>query len=91
MNLNDIPVRIEGFITREIGDETILISGDGKKMHTFDAVGSSIWKNIDGKNSIERLIDNICDEYDVERSVAEKDLQSFINDVTDKKIILIRK
>ena len=90
ITVNDIPVQSQGFIIRKLGEETILISENGKNMHTLDEIGGFIWENIDGKNSISSITERICDEYDVNRSIAEKDILEFIEKLIEKELILIK-
>ncbi len=91
INPDDILVPCKGFAVRELGDEIIFIAEEGDEMHTLDEIGSSIWRNIDGKCSVMSILDSICKEYSVERSIAERDLIRFIEELMQKKILIIRK
>lgn len=91
LTLKDIPIKTKGFVIREIGDELIIISENGSEMHTIDEIGSFIWNNINGKNSIQSIVDRICNEYEVKKQIAQKDLMNFIKSLINKKLILLKR
>ena len=90
LTLKDIPIKTKGFVIRELGDELIIISENGSEMHTVDEIGSFIWKNINGKNTIQSIVDRICNEYEVKKQIAQKDLMNFIKSLINKKLILLK-
>ena len=89
VSLETVPVAVDKYTVREIADETIFMADEGDELHTLDEVGSFIWKAIDGNKSLLTILNEICDEYDVERNVAENDLMNFINGLAEKGIITI--
>lgn len=90
INLKTVPVPVKKIIIREMGEETILVSEKENLVHTLDEVGSVIWKNIDGKNNLSKILDAVCEEFDVDKKKAEKDLFVFINKLLDKVLISIK-
>ncbi|HOB85039.1 MAG TPA: PqqD family protein, partial [Bacteroidales bacterium] len=61
MNLKSVPVRSASIVTRKTGDECVLIPvtnniADMNSVYTLNETGAFIWELIDGKNSIEELI-----------------------------------
>ncbi len=87
ISLDSVPMPCSGFTVREIGDEIIFIAEDGDELHTLDEVGCFIWKNIDGNCSLMTILDRICNEYEVEKSRAVKDLEEFILKLNEKGLI----
>ncbi len=55
---------------------------DMKEMFTLNEVGTFIWDNIDNKDNIEAIVDELTKHFDVERPVAHKDCIDFMKDVT---------
>ena len=88
--LDDLPVPVDTFIVREIGEETIFMAEDGNDIHVLDETGSFIWQSIDGKRSIQAILDRIVDEYDVSKDNAQKDLFVFLEELSKKNIIKIQ-
>jgi hypothetical protein len=90
IKMDEIPVHKEGIEARELGDEVIIISADGKFMHTLVDTGRFIWESIDGKKTIKSILDLICKEYKVKKEQAKPDLLKFINLILTKKLIDVR-
>ena len=92
MLLSDqILVPCEDFIVRDLGDETIILSQEGDEMHTLDAVGTSIWRAIDGNTSFGRIVESICDEYEVSPGQAKNDAEVFISELIRKGLVKARR
>jgi hypothetical protein len=88
-NLNAVPVPADGLTVKQIGTETIILTESGKELHTLDETGTYVWSAIDGKKTLGRILDNMCDEYHVSRDKAEKDLLPFIDILEEKDIIRV--
>ena len=86
-NLNAVPEPADGLTVKQIGTETIILTESGEQLHTLDQTGTYVWSQIDGKKTLGRILDGICDEYDVSRERAQADLLDFINALSEKKII----
>ncbi len=87
IEMSEIPVYSDGIEVRELGDEIIIISADGKFMHTLVDTGRFIWDSIDGEKSLKSILEMICIEYNVKKDQAEPDLLDFINTLVAKKLI----
>jgi len=86
-NLGVVPVPAEGLTIRQIGNETIILTEEGEELHTLDETGTFVWKAIDGKKSLSRILDLICVEYEVTHGRARDDLFMFIETLKGKGII----
>ncbi len=76
-------VKDNSSVTRSIAEETIIVPirsgvGDLDSIYTLNEVGTSIWKMIDGTRSGEQIVEEISNEYDVEREQAAKDVFEFL-------------
>jgi hypothetical protein len=77
-------IKEKDLVTRNVAGETIIVPiknnvGDLDSIYTLNEVGSMIWQLIDGNNSINRIIEEICKAYDVGPEEAEKDTLKFLN------------
>ncbi len=88
VKMNEIPICKDGIEVRELGDEIIIISVDGKYMHTLTDTGRFIWELIDGERTVDSILDIICKEYNVNKDQAKLDLLSFMNMLITKKLIV---
>ena len=83
MNLKEVYKRKSHFATRIVGSELILVPvkkniADMDELFTLNEVGSFIWTNINGQNSIEDIVSKIAEEFEVEESTAKTDLEEFL-------------
>jgi len=70
-------------VTREIAGEMIVVPvrghvGDLDSIYTLNEAGSAIWRMIDGRTSVARIVEALCKEYDVASDDAAKDVGEFI-------------
>ena len=79
--------RNEDCPVREIGDGLVIMAPAGDVTHSLEDIGAFIWRQLDGKMSLDGVLEAITTEYEVERGVAETDLLVFINELLSTNII----
>jgi coenzyme PQQ synthesis protein D (PqqD) len=70
-------------VTRSIAGETIIVPvrsgvGDLDSIYTLNEVGTSIWELIDGTRSVEQIVEEIGNKYEVSSDEAAKDVSEFL-------------
>ncbi len=88
MNQNDILVHNEDFISRIIDGEAVLMSPIGDGLHVFNEVGTRIWELLDGNNSVEDIVEKICQEYEVEKDTAYNDVIMFLEELLEINAVI---
>lgn len=81
MELKGILKHNEDFIYRLVDGEAVLMSPLGDGLHIFNEVGTRIWELVDGNNTIEEIVDQIYQEYEVEKNVAYEDTLMFLDEL----------
>lgn len=82
-----------GFTLRQLGQEYILVAEgleviNFNRMVSMNATAAMLWKEIEGKEfDAEKLVDILLDNCDVEKEVAEKDVQNLIESWMNAEII----
>ena len=81
-------------VTKKTGNEYVLVPltdniADMNKLFTLNETGAVIWELIDGQRSVEEIIDEFTHEYDVDKETATRDIQSFIEKMSNYLIIKI--
>jgi len=92
INLRSVPIRSESIVTRKTGDEYILVPvtnniADMNSVYTLNETGAFIWELIDGRNTIEELINAVVSKYEADFNTATQDVFSFIEKMSDYLII----
>ena len=82
----------QSIVTTKTGNEYVLVPvanniADMNSMYTLNETGAFIWEHINGKNSVEDIINELIREYEVDYETASNDLFSFINDMRKYLII----
>jgi hypothetical protein len=89
MDLNEILLPQTELIERDLGDEIVIMSYDGKKIHSFEDTALWIWKNIKEGKSPGEIVKGLIDVYDVAEDRALKDLTAFVQELREKEILRI--
>lgn len=92
INLKSVPRRSESIVTRKTGNEYVLVPvtdniADMNSVYTLNDSGAFIWELIDGKRSIEEMIEALVSRYDTDRETAGEDLLSFIGKMSEYLVI----
>ena len=75
------------FISRDLGDEVVLMTPDGQEIHSFEDTGLWVWTKITVGITPEEIINQMIKEYDVVEDRAKEDLLAFITDLKQKGIL----
>ena len=86
--------KLENVFGRKLGlawqviDGSVLILEPKSKMaHEINAVGSVIWQNLDGAKTVAEISDIVADEFEVSTEIAKADVQTFLQDLTEKELV----
>lgn len=73
----------------KIGDEIVLLTIESGKYFKVDAVGSRIWEIIKEPISIQALLNQLTEEYEVPFEQCQKDIMPFIAQLQADKLIFL--
>ena len=89
LTLDSIPKTNPNVTGRLIEDEAVLVLPEKGKVEVLNQVGAFIWERADGGLTIGEIIGQVCAEFEVEFTEAEKDTLEFIADLMGRGIITI--
>lgn len=75
---------------RIIDKQVIFLHKNEKSFYELNEVASFIWQKAASKNSIKKIIALLSRHYDIDRQVAERDTLACIEDLLNRKILLVR-
>jgi Coenzyme PQQ synthesis protein D (PqqD) len=90
ISLESIVGQVEGNIVSDMGGEKVMLSISNGKYYNLGEIGGTIWDAIEQPLPIEELIDNLLNEYQVDRKTCEQQVLSFLEMLLKEEIILIR-
>ncbi|MDD5634493.1 MAG: PqqD family protein [Candidatus Omnitrophica bacterium] len=77
MTKKKYPVKSPDIVVREENGEALLFNPKDGKLICVNKTGIFIWKNCDGARSLEDIIKQLINKYDVPLSCAEKDCAKY--------------
>ena len=85
-------IRKGNIVTRRIAGETLLVpvygsTADMQKLYVLEGAGEFIWQQLDGHASLQTVTAAVVELFNVERAVAENDIEELIGKMTDAGLI----
>ena len=82
----------DGFIVRKIGNQfmAVPVGGRTSEFHGIIALSESgvlLWSQLENGADEQALADILTENYDVERSVAEKDVKAFLDGLQKQGVL----
>jgi len=76
--------KANGLVTRSIASETIVVPVrahvvDLESIYSMDEAGSLIWRLIDGRTTVDEIIEAVCASYEVGPKEAAEDVREFLD------------
>jgi hypothetical protein len=76
----------QSVVTTRTGNEYVLVPvanniADMNSLYTLNETGAFIWEHINGKNSVEDIINEMTVEYEIDYETASDDVLSFIDNM----------
>lgn len=72
----------------------LLAAGPGEHLHTFEddagevsEVAERIVELCDGQRSVARIVDLLCEEFEVDRETCTRETAAFVELLADKKVL----
>lgn len=77
----------ENVVSRDLADESVLLNLDTGTYFGLDAVGTRLWHLLAEHGSPESAIETLLTEYDVDAPRLQKDVDTLIDQLIDKKLL----
>lgn len=89
ITLNTTIKRNPELVASDMDGETVMMSIDNGEYFGLDPVGSRIWTLIENQIRIDKLIEQLLEEFDVTKEQCELDTLEFLNQLQDKNLLII--
>jgi hypothetical protein len=75
---------------RMLGDEMLVMSGQGSTLFTLNPTATLLWQAADGTMPLDEIVERrICSEFEVKREDALRDAETLAEDLARHGILLI--
>jgi hypothetical protein len=93
LSLKSILSHSPSVVTRKTGNEYVLVPianniADMTSVYTLNETGAFIWDQINGRRSVEAIIDLMTAEYDVDFKTASEDVFDFAGKMSKYLIVV---
>lgn len=92
--LNDVLAVSEDVVAREVEGEFLIIpiaSGVGDmedELYSLNECGKAIWDKLDGQKNLDKIKDELVEEYDVTADAIKTDILGFVAELLKRKILV---
>ena len=90
MNIENLYKLKSRFVARKVGNEVVVVPlvnnvAQMERLYTLNETAGFLWKNLNENATVESLKTALLENFDVEDSVAERDIQNFLENL--KKLV----
>jgi len=90
--LNSVLSHSPAVVTRKTGNEYVLVPvanniADMNSVYTLNETGAFIWEQIDGKRTVNEIIESLTEEYEIDNETASKDVIDFVGNMNEYLIV----
>jgi hypothetical protein len=75
------------FMEAELGDELVALDPKAGECFGFNAVATSVWRQLERPRSFEELRDALLAEYEVEPEQCARELRELLDDLTNRGLL----
>ncbi len=90
LSVQDVIVQGAGNIVSDMDGEKVMLSVQNGKYYNLGAVGGRIWELLDAPTTITDIVGILTQEYEIEPSVCEQQVQAFVNQLHQEGLIELR-
>jgi GeoRSP system PqqD family protein len=82
VHLHDRVRKVKGQASRNVNGEALVVLTERRQLHRLNAVGTRVWEICD-EQSVSQIVAAIVTEFEVEASVAERDVCEFLENLRE--------
>jgi len=82
--------RSTAIAARMLGGELMVMSSTDSTFFTLNEVATAIWQAADGRTPLSEIVSRVvCEEFEVEPSVAHTDAEQFVAELSQHGILMV--
>jgi hypothetical protein len=87
ISLESTVSQVKGNIISDMGGEKVMLSISKGKYYNLGEIGGEVWEKIENKTQVKQLITSLMTIYNVEGSVCEEQVISFLELLLKEELI----
>ena len=89
ININNVVSRRNDIDTTDLNGEIVMMDLEKGRYFSLNGVGSRIWEIIEEPIGINKIVDCLLEEYDVNRNEWEENVLEYLGKLDDANIIFV--
>jgi hypothetical protein len=81
--------RVDEIVTSSLDGEVVMMSIEKGKYYSLNPVSSHIWSLLEEEKSIDFILANLLEVYDIDTDTCMKETSKFIGDMIEENLIQI--
>lgn len=91
MNLDQKVTFAETVFAQEVDGEMVLLDMESENYFGLDEVGTTIWQEMQEKETLKQVLEALLEQYEVEAEVLENDLVDFVGKLLESGLVKVEK
>lgn len=75
-------------IYTKLEDKIVILEAEKGRVLTLNQTASFIWEKSKRAIEVKKLVDKLCQEFEVERKIADKDTQELVKKLLKRSLLL---
>lgn len=88
---NDLIVQTEGNLVSDMDGEKVMLSIENGKYYNLGQIGGRIWELIASPVTINGVVEQLVEEYEIEPDVCNQQVCTFIQQLATDGLVQVRK
>lgn len=72
---------------RKLDGQIVVVAPENGTLHLFNGAAGFLWEQLENRKTVQELADAILAEYDADADTALKDVEEFVSEMIEKKVI----
>ena len=89
ININNVVSRRNDIDTTDLNGEIVMMDLEKGRYFSLNVVGSRIWEIIEKPIEVNKLVESLLEEYDVNRNECEENVLEFLGKLNDANIVFV--
>ena len=77
-------------LSQEVNGETVILDLNSESYFGLDEVGTRIWQLLQEHGNVQKVFDNMLEEFDVDADQLEKDLNELVDKLEEAGLITLQ-
>lgn len=89
IQLESMVRRNNAYPFQRIKDEIVIVEPRNRQMHHLNEIGTDIWELLFEPHTIQEIISQIMEEYEVDTATLQRDVISFLQEMMSHNLITL--